>query len=414
MSDPEGVQSSKLGAGPGPSAIEWRHKMKATARTEKVRLFTALLAALTLLGAGHAGAQSGAGPVPPRPGQAPQSAPSQQQGKAPDQSIRVRVNLVNAPVVVRDAKGELVLDLEQNNFRIFDNGVQQKIDGFDVGGAPLSVVIVMETSSRIQALLPAVRKTGILFTETVLGENGDAAVIGYDDDVRHLQDFTSDHDAIEKAITNLKQGGSGTRLYDALSTAVTMLESRPDSRRRVIISVAEATDGGSETKLGEVLRDAQLANITIYSVGLSSTVAQARGDQKNAQLPSATPPGVFGAPGIPGTPQTPTTEAQRGGGVDILSLATWIVQHTESVVKERPLEVATAATGGLYESPLKDTSIEKAIDDIGGELHAEYTISYRPSTMSSGGYHEIRVQVIDARGLTVRSRPGYYVGAPGA
>ena len=112
----------------------------------------------------------------------------------------MRVNLVNAPVVVRDAKGELVLDLEENNFRIFDNGVQQKIDGFDMGGAPLSVVIVMETSSRIQALLPAVRRTGILFTETVLGENGDAAVIGYDDEVKHLQDFTSDHDAIEKAV----------------------------------------------------------------------------------------------------------------------------------------------------------------------------------------------------------------------
>ncbi len=67
-----------------------------------------------------------------------------------------------------------------------------------MGGAPLSVVIVMETSSRIDALLPAVRRTGILFTETVVGENGDAAVIGYDDQVNHLQDFTSDHDAIEK------------------------------------------------------------------------------------------------------------------------------------------------------------------------------------------------------------------------
>ena len=60
-------------------------------------------------------------------------------------------------------------------------------------------------------------------------------------------------------------------------------------------------------------------------------------------------------------------------------MATWIVQHAETVVKERPLEVATAATGGLYESTVKDASIEKAIDKIGGELHAEYTISYRPT-----------------------------------
>ncbi len=86
-------------------------------------------------------------------------------------------------------------------------------------------------------------------------------------------------------------------------------------------------DGGSEDKLGEVLRDAQLANITIYSVGLSSTAAQARGEQKNGGTPSATPPGEFGVPGIPGTPQTPTTEAQRNSGVDILALAAWVVQH---------------------------------------------------------------------------------------
>ncbi len=83
-------------------------------------------------------------------------------------------------------------------------------------------------------------------------------------------------------------------------------------------------------------------------------------------------------------------------------------------MKERPLEIATAATGGLYQSTVNDDSIEKAIDNIGGELHAEYTLSYRPTTTSSGGYHEIRVQVIDARGLKVRSRPGYYVGGPGA
>lgn len=388
--------------------------MKANARVQMMRFLTALLAGLALLAAKPARAQSTSGPIAPLPGQALQNAPQQQRQKPPDQSIRVRVNLVNASVVVRDARGELVLDLQQDNFRIFDNGVQQRIDGFDVGGAPLSVVLVMEMSSRIQALLPAVRRTGILFTETVIGENGDAAVIGYDDDVKHLQDFTADHDAIEKTVSNLKPGSSGSRLYDALSAAVSMLQNRPDSRRRVIITVAEALDDGSESKLGEVLRAAQLANITIYSVGLSTTAAEARGEQKSGTPPSATPPGVFGMPGIPGTPQTPTTEAQRNSGVDIMSLATWIVQHVDTVVKEKPLEVATVATGGLYASTVKDASIEKAIDNIGGELHAEYTISYRPTTASIGGYHEIRVQVIDARALSVRSRPGYYIGAPGA
>jgi VWFA-related protein len=374
-------------------------------------IFAAMLAGLALIAASATLAQGPTGPIAPKPGQALQKPP---QGAPPDQSIRVRVNLVNTPVVVRDAHGELVLDLDENNFRVFDNGVQQKLEGFDMGGGPLSVVIVMETSSRIQALLPALHRTGVLFTETVVGENGDAAVIGYDDQVNHLQDFTSDHDVIDKCITNLRAGNSGTRLYDALSSAVGMLENRPASRRRVIITVAEAVDSGSEEKLGQVLRDAQLANITIYSVGLSSTAAETRGEQKSGAPPSATPPGVFGQPPIPGTPQTPTTEATRTGNIDLLSLAAWVVQHAESAVRERPLEVATTATGGMYQSTVKDASIEKAIDEIGGELHAQYTLSYRPTGTNPSGYHEIRVQVLDRRPLMVRARPGYYLGSPGA
>jgi VWFA-related protein len=381
-----------------------------------VKLLAMILAGIAAMAAPTTTPAQTSGPIAPRPGQAIQKAPQGAQQKPLDQSIRVRVNLVNTPVIVRDTKGELVLDLVDKNFRIFDNGVEQKLEGFDMGGGPLSVVIVMETSSRIQALFPALRRTGVLFTQTVLGENGDAAVIGYDDQVNHLHDFTSDHDAIDKTIANLQAGTSGTRLYDALASAVGMLQKRPETQRRVIITVAEAVDSGSEEKLGQVLRDAQLANITIYSVGLSTTAAEMRGPQKSGAPPSATPPGVFGRPPIPGTPQTPTTEEQRSGNMDLMALAAWIVQHAEATVKERPLELATAATGGSYQSTVKDASIEKAIDEIGGELHAQYTISYRPAGTNTAGYHEIRVQVVDRRNLTVRSRPGYYLGTgtPGA
>jgi len=117
---------------------------------------------------------------------------------------------------------------------------------------------------------------------------------------------------------------------------------------------------------------------------------------------------------MPGTPQTPSTEATREGNMDIMAVAVWVVQHVGAAVKERPLEVATAATGGSYQSTVKDASIEKAIDEIGGELHAEYTLSYRPSGTNASGYHEIRVQVADRRNLIVRSRPGYYLSSPGA
>ena len=75
-----------------------------------------------------------AGPLHPKPGAQPeQLSPADQQKHA----IRVRVNEVTAPVIVRDPKGEMVFDLRQDNFRVYDNGAEQKIDHFDVGGDPL-------------------------------------------------------------------------------------------------------------------------------------------------------------------------------------------------------------------------------------------------------------------------------------
>jgi hypothetical protein len=59
-------------------------------------------------------------------------------------------------------------------------------------------------------------------------------------------------------------------------------------------------------------------------------------------------------------------------------------------------------------NPIRDRSIEKGMDAIGGELHAQYTISYRPSGEDPEGYHEIKVEV-DRKNVTVRARPGYYI-----
>jgi VWFA-related protein len=360
---------------------------------------------LAAVPAGFTWAQAPPGPLPPKPGVRVQQPPKEQP------QIRVKVDLVNTPVTVRDSAGELVLDLASRDFRIFDNGVEQGIEHFDLGGEPLSVVILVETSSRIEALLPAVRKTGILFTQTVLGPTGEAAVLGFNDSVDKLLPFTPDPDKVEKTISTLRMGTSGARLYDALSEAVGLLRNRPLSRRRVIVALSEAVDTGSETKLGQVLREAQLANITIYSVGLSTTAAELRAPPKQTGPPQISPPGTFPLPPMPGTPQTPTTEQQRYGNVDLLALVMWMVQRAANAVGQNSLELAAVATGGMNLATLRDRSIEKAIDQIGGELHAQYMLSYRPAGTGPVGYHEIKVQVA-RRGVKVRSRPGYYIAPP--
>ena len=180
-----------------------------------------LLVAVLLAGGVGARAQAPEGPIAPRPGQAVQIVPPDVQA-----GLKVRVALVNMPVTVRDAKGEMVHDLEARDFRITDNGAEQKITHFDLGGDPVSLVILIETSSRIDPLLPGMRKTGILFTQTVMGPEGEAAVVGFNDAVDKLQDFTSDADLIENTVSRLQTGTSGSKLYDAMAVGVEMLSGR--------------------------------------------------------------------------------------------------------------------------------------------------------------------------------------------
>ena len=374
------------------------------------------LFAMVFAAVGTLPAQAPEGPMVPRPGQPVQQTPPGAQG-----AVKVRVALVSTPVTVRNAKGEMLLYLNGQDFRISDNGAEQKISHFDLGTDPLSLVVLVETSSRIDPILPEIKKTGVLFTQTVVGQNGEAAIVGFNDGVDKLQDFTASGDQIENTLSHLEPGTSGARLFDAMSIAVEMLSGRPQptadspGRRRVLLIVSEALDIGSHMKLGAVLRQAQLANVTIYSVGLSTTRAELQSKKQDEPV-QMTPPGINRLPPQPGTIQTPTTEAGRYGTINLLNLAVWAVQHAESTIKDHPLEIAAAATGGAHFPTFKNVSIENAIDEIGGELHSQYNLSYAPTNGDTSGYHEINVSLLNPKEkkLKIRARPGYYVASPGS
>jgi VWFA-related protein len=190
----------------------------------------------------------------------------------------------------------------------------------------------------------------------------------------------------------------------------------PVPGRRVLLILSEALDTGSNATLGEVLRRAQLENITIFSVGLSTTRAELQAKPRgNAPVP-ITPPGTYGMPGPPGT--VPTPGAGNNSGLDLIALAQVLVEHTKSAATQRSLEVGAAATGGGYYSTYKGRSIENAIDEIGGELHSQYMISYVPKSRydqpADFGYHQISVSLAadKSQGKKVTTRPGYYIPLP--
>jgi VWFA-related protein len=339
---------------------------------------------------------------------------STQENPPPDavQSIRVRTSEVTAPVTVRDRSGRLVLNLTEKDFRLYDDGMPQKITHFDLGGQPFDIVLVVETSSRIQGLLPAVRKTGIVFSQVVMAQTSQVAVIGFNDSVDLLHKFTTDPDAVQKTINHLQMGTSGVHLYDAMARGVSLLEEEPRGRRRILFVISEAIDSGSESKLGEVLRNAHIGNVTIYSIGLSTTKAELTQPPAYTGPAPIGPPGTFPVPVPPGMPQNPSIESQmQQPPANLMALAVWLVRTGKNLVTPTSLEVASKGTGGLELSPKKDRAIQEAMDEMGGELHAQYTLAYQPPGGEKPGYHTIKVTV-DRPNVTVRTRPGYYIAPP--
>ncbi len=351
--------------------------MKRRRSTLNVACLVGFAIACTALATPSWGQGAPAGPLRPKPGVQPEKEPAAEQQK---RAIRARVNVVTTPVTVVDPRtGEMVLDLTQDKFHVYDNGAEQKINHFDLGGDPLSIVLVAETSSHVQAMLPAIRKSGIVFTETVMGQTSEAAVLGYDDTVDLLQTFTSDVETVQSTIERLPVGSSSMLLYDAMSRGIELLEQRPAVRRRVMVVVGEAQDSGSESKLGHVLRHAQLANVTIYSIGLSTTAADLRQPAGQYQPPQLGPPGTYPVPTPNGKPPTPELEQQVQGNMDLGALLIWLVKTGKNAIGPNSLEIASKATGGLHVNTMRDRSIEKAMDEIGGELHSQYTLGIPPA-----------------------------------
>src|SRR5690348_8354906 len=343
------------------------------------------------------------GPIMPQPGIQPEQAPPSSQHST---NIRVQANEVVAPVVVTGKNGQMLLDLTKKDFHVYDDGKEVSIDHFDVGGEPLSIVLLVEVSQRIKPLLPGIRKSGVIFAQPVMGQTAEGAVLEYDDSVRTLVKFTTDSDPLQHAIEDLQPGNGGSNLYDAMQQAITLLAERPEGQRRILLVVGEAQDTGSESSLGAVLRRAQVENVMIYSIGLSTSAAMWRTKPDS------------GGPAMPPLPtgdqrQDQMNRQMQMQGGNLMDLAVWLIETGKNAIGPNALAVASKSTGGLHVNPKKDRAIQNAMDAIGGELHAQYTIGYQPPADKPSGFHEIRVTV-DEPGVTVRTRPGYYLAPPGS
>lgn len=297
---------------------------------------------------------------------------------AQETTIRTTVPLVVAPTTVTDAAGKHINGLTAADFLLYDNHKPREIQA-DVSYLPISLVIAIQTSGISGPALAKIRKIGSMVEPLLVGDSGDAAVLAYGDEVRTLQDFTSDETKLSSAMRRLRPRGANGVAIDAVAEGVRMLERKVEGRRRVMLLIGESRDRSSKAKLDEVSSHAQLAGVTIYTLSYS------------AMLTSM-------------TERTPPPSNATGAGVDIVA----IMRETSRLGKHNIAELLPKLTGGLTINFVKENGLETAVEKIGEEIHNQYLLTFTPERGKDKGFHKIVVRVKNYPDAVVRTRPGYW------
>ena len=336
------------------------------------------------------------------PAQQAPAAPSAQVGAAPPvespdktATIRANVQLVNVPVTALNKRGMPVIDLNMEDFRVFEDGVEQTISHFDrETRMPLRVGLLIETSNSARSRLPYEKEAADEFVYVVL-RNGNTKnevfLQTFDASSSVIQDFTSDPDVLNEKIQNLKSGG-GKALYDAIYFACHEKmhnAGAPQETRRVLIILSDGLDVQSQHTLNQAISIARMTETMIYTIGTAAYGFDNPGDKLLEDLAAET--GGYAA--------FPLREAP---GTD---MATGYLSHGQ--VGETSQNKGLGAETGKF-SAERLVNLADALQAIGRNLDEQYELGYRPQRdVLDGTYRNIKV-VMARHGVTLRWKPGYF------
>jgi Ca-activated chloride channel family protein len=204
-----------------------------------------------------------------------------QQEPRPPLTIRMETDLVAIDVTATDASGNYIRDLREDEFEVFEDGRLRKIDFFTMTdestlSRPLAVIFALDISGSLKPEeTVTLREAALKFTELIKGDSVFAAM-AFNDKVKILQDFTDDSRKLESALAKIRGFEGSTRIYDAIDRAIVMLERKaPRIRknrplRRVVIVISDGFDSASIIDRKELVRRANAAGVTVYSITLPS------------------------------------------------------------------------------------------------------------------------------------------------
>ena len=180
-------------------------------------------------------------------------------------NIQVDVNLVLIPVTVTDPIGAAVSGLRSDAFRLFEDGVEQKIRYFLMQDGPISMGLVFDASRSMTLRLETARAAISQFL--AMSRPGDEYfLLEFNNDLRLLQDFTTDIREIESALPQIHATG-WTSLLDAIYFAINRMRHAANTRHALLV-LSDGGDNSSRYSEGEVRSLAREADVCIYAIGM--------------------------------------------------------------------------------------------------------------------------------------------------
>ena len=314
--------------------------------------------------------------TPRGPMSSPSSSPTseappsiQQDAPVSQQPLSVQTTIVNVFATVRDRHNGIVGDLTKDDFKIYEDGVEQKLAYFTKEvDMPLSFGLLMDTSGSMHFILDAEQDSASTFVHEVMRKKDEAIVLSFDTDVNLLADFTEDPQVLRRAIRRAqinvdasgiggtggttRQTGGGTNLYDAIYLAAHD-ELATEAGRKAIIIMTDAEDTGSKMSEADAIEAAQRGDAVVHIVLISD----------------------------------PWATEGYGPGV-----AAKIAQET----------------GGRVINVRNEKDLEKAFDIISEELRSQYVLGYYPANVKRDGtFRKIKVEA-SRPDVKILARKGYY------
>jgi VWFA-related protein len=321
--------------------------------------------------------------------------------------IRVNTTLVTLPVSVMDRDGRYIPNLRKEDFRLWEDNVEQTVAVFSAVDKPFSVVLMIDTSGSTRFRLEDIQDAAIAFVNQ-LRQDDRVMVVSFDDQVRVLTEFTSDRNRLRDAIRRTRPG-DGTKLYDAVDMVMNQRLNSVEGRKAIVLFTDGVDTTSRQASYESNVRDAEELDALIYPVQYDTYSDQNGG----------------GGSGWPGARRWPNSSgdvlgdilggvfrrgrrggANGGGGVGS--------SRREYDIANRYLHELAERTGARSYEADSTQNISTAFANIAEELRRQYTLGYYPKSPAQAGQRrQIRVHV-NQPNLAVRTRDSYVFNPAGA